>query len=377
MKIGIDARLFGLENAGLGRYSIGLVTSLAKLDTENQYYVLLREKYYNKLNFPSNWHKVLVEIKHYSLAEQTKLPSILNELNLDLVHFLHFNVPVKFKGKYVVTIHDLIMHDFSGRETTTQPFYKYGIKRLGYKYVFGKAVSNASKLIAPSEFIKHQLKKHYKFAFAKTEVIYEGVSVLPKTQALRSRLPLKYDLEKPYFIYTGNAYPHKNLARAIEAVVYLNESLNCQAQLAIVSSRNIFAERLNRYIAKANAQKYIKLLGFVSDQELDTLYKCSVGFVYPSLYEGFGLPGLEAMISGTVLLASDISVFREIYKDTPVYFNPHDFSSIAGAMKKVINFVDSERQIYIKRGKKQAERYSWDVMAKQTIEVYESILKPQ
>lgn len=376
MRIGIDARLFGLENAGLGRYCMGLIENLVKLDKDNQYYIFLKEKYFNLLNFPPNWTKVKIDLKQYTAAEQTKLPKVLNELNLDLIHFLHFNVPVAYKGRFVVTIHDLIMHDFSSHETSTQPFLKFAIKRIGYKYVFGKAVNRACKIIVPSEFVRHQLKKHYPQSFTKTTVLYEGVTKIENSQVLRKRLPLKYDLDKPYFIYTGSAYPHKNLRRAIEAVVYLNESLGSESQLALVSSKNIFTQRLAKYIKEQKAEKYIKLLGFVPDQELDILYKCSVSFLYPSLYEGFGLPGLEAMSCGTICLASEIFVFKEVYQKSAIYFNPYDFTSIAETMKKVMQFTPQEREKYLKLGAQQVKKYSWEKMARQTLEVYNQIDRP-
>ena len=111
MNIVLDARLYGvLENTGIGRYTVGLINGLKRIDNDNQYYVLLREKYFNQLNFPSNWKKVLADFRHYSLAEQIKLPGLINKLQPDVTHFVHFNVPLLYKKPFVVTIHDLLMH---------------------------------------------------------------------------------------------------------------------------------------------------------------------------------------------------------------------------------------------------------------------------
>ncbi|MEK7497345.1 MAG: glycosyltransferase family 1 protein [Patescibacteria group bacterium] len=176
-------------------------------------------------------------------------------------------------------------------------------------------------------------------------------------------------MEKPYFIYVGNAYPHKNLARAIEAAV------GCDVNFAIVSSRGVFAERLKKLITKFNAEKFVKLLGFVPDEELKTLYKNAEGFIFPSLYEGFGLPGLEAMSAGTVVLASDIPVFKEIYKDKVLYFNPYDYTSIERSMREVLSMDIEEREKTIKEGQKFVKNYSWAKMAKQTLKVYEEVIK--
>src|SRR5260221_1844917 len=134
----------------------------------------------------------------------------------------------------------------------------------------------------------------------------------------------------PYFLYVGSAYPHKNLERAIKAAV------NLKTDFYIVSSRNVFTNRLEKLVKKLKAEKYVKLLGFVPDDELQKLYKNSVGFIYPSLSEGFGLPGLEAMKAGTVVLCSYTKVFLEIYLNNAIYFDPYDVKSIMAAMERVL-----------------------------------------
>lgn len=175
MRIVIDARLYGLENAGLGRYTTNLINELQKLDRTNEYFILLRKKYFDRLNFVSNWKKVLVDINHYSLAEQIKLPKIINNLKPDLVHFLHFNAPVFYNGKFVVTIHDLLMHKQRGLEATTLTPSRYFFKRLGYGLVFAKAVKKAVKVIVPSQAVKDEICYYYKLNTQKVIVTYEGV----------------------------------------------------------------------------------------------------------------------------------------------------------------------------------------------------------
>ena len=125
-----------------------------------------------------------------------------------------------------------------------------------------------------------------------------------------------------YFVYTGNAYPHKNLERLIKAMVLLNKNRSKKIFLKISSSRNVFTERLETLIAKYNAQKYIKLLGYVPDDKIGSLYRNSIAFVFPTLDEGFGLPPKEAINAGTLAVVSDIRVLREVYRDSVVYFNP-------------------------------------------------------
>ena len=175
MRIIIDARLYGLENAGLGRYVINLISELQKIDINNEYFVLLRRRYFNRLKFKNNWKKVLVDINHYSLKEQIKLPKIIKDLKPDLVHFLHFNVPVFYNGEFIVTIHDLLMHKQKGLEATTLTPSRYFIKRLGYKFIFGSAVKKAARIIVPSQAVKDEVCYYYKLSPEKVIVTYEGV----------------------------------------------------------------------------------------------------------------------------------------------------------------------------------------------------------
>lgn len=171
-----------------------------------------------------------------------------------------------------------------------------------------------------------------------------------------------------YFLYVGNAYPHKNLERLFEAVKFLNQSRDQKVMLKIVSAKNEFIRRLEKY-----KNQYVELLGFVSKGQLNSLYNRSVAFVFPSLSEGFGLPGIEAMEAGTLVLASDIPVFREIYKDSVTYFNPHDFSSIAKAMQNTLELTNDQRNTIIEKSKKFVSQYSWEKMAKNTLKIYENV----
>ncbi len=183
--------------------------------------------------------------------------------------------------------------------------------------------------------------------------------------------------ESNYFLYVGNAYPHKNLERTIKAIVMLTKTSKQEVKFLIVSSRNVFTKRLEKTIKKHGADDYVKLLGYVGDEELDELYKNSLGFLYPSLSEGFGLPGLEAMKAGTVVLASNIPVFKEVYEDKVFYFDPTSVESIEKAMRKVMEMKDEERKGIIDEGKRFVKKYSWEKMARETLEVYLLSGEPQ
>jgi glycosyltransferase involved in cell wall biosynthesis len=372
MKILIDARLYGLENAGLGRYLVNLIDELANIDKKNNYVLLLRKKYFKELSVPENWKKVLADFRHYSFIEQTKLPKIISKYKPTIIHFPHFNVPLFFKGKYIVTIHDILMHKQKGRQATTLPAPLYYLKRIGYNRVFKKAVCGSEKIIVPSRFVKKELIDYYGVEKEKIVVTYEGADTGIVSKGKKENVFKKYNISSSYFIYAGNAYPHKNLKRVVEATVLLNKEVNEKVLFLMTSARNVFTEKLKKVIKEIKAEKYVKLLGFVPDHDLGVLFKHSTAFVFPSLSEGFGLPGMEAIQAGTLVLASDIPVFREVYKDSVSYFNPLDFSSITKAMKNTMALPEKERERRIIKNQSFIKRYSWATMAKQTLKVYEN-----
>lgn len=371
MKILIDGRFWGLENAGLGRYTANLVGGLGKIDSKNKYSIMLREKYFNRINLPNNWKKILVDIKHYSLTEQIMLPKIINKINPDLVHFIHFNVPILYHGKYVVTIFDMLMHKRSRIDSTLNSF-SYFIKRVGYKFIFNRAVKNSRKIIVDSKFVQDQLARNYEIPAGKIVVTHLGVFDFGGISHVD--VVKKYKINSPYFIYAGNAYSHKNLVNAIYGVVKLAEKRKDSPTFVIVSSRNVFTERLMRYIDSAGLQKYVKVINAVSDSDLVSLYKNSVAFLFPSISEGFGLPGIEAMKAGTILTCSDIPVFREVYEDNAIYFDPKNPSSIEEALEKTCNLTEKDRKVRLEKAREFVKRYSWSKMAKETLKIYESCL---
>jgi glycosyltransferase involved in cell wall biosynthesis len=373
MKILVDARLYGLEHAGLGRYTLNLIEELKKQGAEEQFVVLLRKKYFNKLKFPNNWKKVLADFRHYSYTEQIMLPILLYQERADIVHFPHFNIPVLYFGKYIVTVHDLLMHKFVGGAVTTLPFPFYQIRRIGYNIAFYKAMKFSRKIIVPTNYVKNDVVKRYSMNPNKVVVTYEGIWGINSSQLANNNVLKKYSIDRHYFIYVGNAYPHKNLESAIDAVTKLNEGSSDKVLLAIAGSRDVFKDRLKKYIEKRNADKYVRLVGYVPDEDLGVLLKRSIAFIYPSLSEGFGLQGLESMAAGTLVISSDIPVFREIYRDNVVYFDPYDVDSIADAMKTVMSMPSKKREQMINTGKKFIKRYSWSKMTKQTLDVYNEV----
>lgn len=371
MKIVIDARLYGLENAGLGRYVMNLVKYLALSDTTNQYCLLLRKQHFSALELPSNWKKVLADFQHYSLKEQIILPLILLRERPSLVHFPHFNVPLLYFGKFVVTIHDLIMHQFTDETVTTRSPLVYRLKRWGYNLVFAKAVKRSCKIIVPSKEVKNNVQTSYPDVNPdKIISLYEGCdTVLLPNIDLQVTLN-KYHLSLPYLVYYGNAYPHKNVEFLLEAIKLVNQK-GRKLALFISSPRSVFAEKLKQQIIEKQLNGTVIIQENVSDEDIAAILTGSVGFCYPSLLEGFGLQGLEVMSSGALLLASDTPVFKEVYQDKAIYFDPKDVNSLVGVIERVLAMGENEKEEWIRQGKEFVKRYSWSKMAQETLGVYE------
>ncbi len=370
MKILIDARMYGLEHAGIGRYVMNLVNQIEKLDKNNDYLILLRKKYFRALRFKNKrFKKILADYSHYSFKEQIFLPLQLIKLKPDLAHFPHFNVPIFWWGKQVVTIHDLIKHQSKGSETTTRwrPFY--WLKYWVYKLVMAIAIKRAAKIVVPSQWWKSELISRYKLSQGKVVAIYEGVgeSFWKPNMSPREANGIleKYDIQEPFLIYTGSLYPHKNVERLVRAAKRL------RLVLVVVCARSIFYQRFMRKVAHLEAEKFVNFAGFIPDNELAALYQKAEAFVLPSLLEGFGLIGLEAMATGCPVLASAIPVLKEVYGEAALYFDPTDIEDLVKKIKKVIQ-KKKLRERLKKQGLKQVKKYSWQKMAKQTLGVYES-----
>ncbi len=383
--IGLDIRMYGLKHAGIGRYTTNLLDELTKTDSFNRFrWVLfvrqedlpkLKEKYQDK------FHYIKANFIHYSLAEQLFFPLIIYKAGCDLVHFPHFNVPFLYRKNFVVTIHDLIKHYSRGPQTTTKSQFIYYIKFFCYQLIIKNAIKRARRVFVPSKFVKKQITNHYQINPKKITVTYEGAS--DKFSILKFQFSnkekeetlKKYQIERPYLLYVGSVYPHKNIDRLIEAIKTARKEIS-QINLVIVCSRSIFWERLRKKISSAGAKNYVKLTGFVPDQELALLYQEAVSFIFPSLSEGFGLPPLEAMASGCPVISSHATCLPEIYGKAALFFDPFDPQNIA---KKIIKMVKNKKlqDQYRARGFKKTKKYSWKKMAKETFREYRLVTSNQ
>ena len=370
MKICIDARFY--QESGVGRYLRNLISSLKILDKKNIYSILLLPKDYESFNSTSNFRKVLAPFNWYGFAEQFKLPTLLNQLDLDLVHFPHFNVPVFYKGKFVVTIHDLIQqHHNMNRASTLDPF-TYKIKQFGYKKVFRHAIRNSSRILVPSNFVKNGLKDEWGTSVDKISVTPEAVddkisedAGKIKKEQIKSVLE-KWGIKPPYLFYVGNAYPHKNVEGLIKAFFSLRKK-HKDLSLVLSGQDHYFWQRI-RQVYKDNN---IVFTGRITDWDLVAIYKHAKCFVMPSFEEGFGIPLLEAMTCGCPVVSSDAGSLKEVGGEAAIYFDPKSTEDMGTKIDTVITD-NNLRDRLIKKAQDRIKIFSWQDLAKQTMEAYES-----
>ncbi len=377
MKIAIDARMYG--ESGIGRYIKNLISELQKIDSKNEYYILHLSTKYDRLVYHNNFHKVLADVKWYGAAEQIRLPLILNQINADLVHFPHFNVPIFYKGKFVVTIHDLIHQHFQMRRVTTREPITYKLKQLGYNAVFKNALNKSLKILTPSNYVKNLLVDDWKVDSSKIVVTPEAVedklfTIVGSLSSEKVKKTLyKFNINQPFLFYVGNAHPHKNIEGLIKAFLMIKDSgvagapQNDSGSLKLVLSGpdNYFWQK----IKKDYQQKDIIYTGFVSEEELAVLYKSAQAFVMPSFEEGFGIPILEAMAAGTPVVSSNAGSLPEVGGNAATYFDPKDLDDMGN---KIIMVLNSEkiRKDLIAKGKIRVKDFSWKKLAEQTLEVH-------
>lgn len=374
MKIVIDARFLGPEGTGIGRYTEKLLENLQVIDQINDYYVVLRTTNFDLFQpTNSNFRKVIADVRWYSIKEQLLIPKVLLGIKPDLVHFPHFNIPVTYRGKFVVTIHDLIKSDFASSSASTRAPLVYWAKHFIYERVVRRAVGGARKVIVPTTTIKDKVVKQLGTDPEKVIVTYEaadekffewGEKELSTKEV--EKVLKKYHIKKPFIIYVGNAYPYKNLDRLLSCLKLLPKNLS----LVNPSARSVFYERLAEKAKDEGLGSRVILPGYVPDAELAVLYRAAEAYVFPTLSEGFGIPALEAMASKLPVVCSDIPVLREVCGDNAMYFDPLNVQDIA----QKINLVISDKKVsskLVEEGLERARQFSWRKMAAQTLRIYE------
>jgi glycosyltransferase involved in cell wall biosynthesis len=367
MRVAIDARK--LHDFGIGTYIRNLLRHLARTDHSTEYVLLCGEADLGvAAQLGPNFRAVLEPSPNYSLREQVHVPWVLRRERPDLYHAPHYVLPAGVRCPSVVTIHDCIHLMFP----------QYLPNRLAYAYARAQMWSAARRsdcILTVSEASKRDILHLFNVPPEKIVVVYNAIDShfanTPSEDAV-TRVRERYQLDHKFVLYVGNIKPHKNLVRLIEAFDELRQGDLEDLKLLIIGDQISRLPALRRAVHRHKLHKQVRFLGYVGDDQLAILYRLASVFVFPSLYEGFGLPPLEAMASGTPVVTSNVSSLPEVVGDAAVLVNPYDVDAIVDGLRRVLTdpvlAADMRR-----KGIERAREFSWERSVAKTWAVYQTI----
>lgn len=360
----IDARI---RRASTGRPIDRLLQYLPDLDQENNYTVLV-EPDDPWRPVADNFQVKSCSYKQFSFnpLQQVTFSWLLHRLKPDLVYFtLTGQQPLFYFGRQVTLTHDLTMYEYvrPGR----LPVWLHKLRMRGYHLLMWSAHRKAAHIIVPSEYVHRGLVKFHPFTEQKITTIYEASEPPIATKA--EPLP---SVKKPFIFHVGSPFPHKNIERLVEAFEKLAVKYP-DLQLVLGGKKEFYFEQLQKQIDASSVAKRIVVTGFVSSGQLKWLYQNASCYVLPSLSEGFGLPGLEALVHGCPLASSNATCLPEIYGEAAHYFDPRSVDNI---VQKVSDLLDSQqlRDDLIEKGHTQTAKYSWLKMTEETFDIFKKLI---
>ncbi len=371
MRIGIDARMLDNKMTGIGRYTKNLIQHLLSRDFENQY-ILILNKDYLELNLKKTCNLKFIKVNSSPLSLYTLcwLHRIIKKEKIDLFHSPFFLAPLWALCPVIVTVHDLMGLRFPGFFEGRKPIAKL-FARWFVRLFVPLTLRRASKIIAVSETTKSDLVEYLNLPEDKIKVIYEGVeSCFRKGLDLQlvEKVRRDFHITKRIILYIGNTRPYKNLPRLIRAFKILQDYENCQLVLGSGDTRNI--DSLKKMVTQLNLEQKVIFTGPLEDKDIIDLMNVAEVFVFPSLWEGFGLPPLEAMACGVPVVASKAGSLPEILGDAALLVNPESEEEIAKEIMHVLT--DKKlREELIKRGFERVKKFTWGKTAGKTQKLFQ------
>jgi glycosyltransferase involved in cell wall biosynthesis len=384
LKIVIDARR--IRDFGIGTYIRNLIHALAAIDRSNRYVVVACPEEAQLLaGLPSSFETAIYNAGDSRPSEHIAFPLFLRRFSADAHHIPLNRVPLLMVKPYVVTIHDMASLMFSEES---------GFMRNFRRFCFRRGLLRADKVMAVSAATRRDVVNTLGIPSERVRLVYSAPSpeffchgrvadaraAGPQTEEReRRRILERYQIHYPFLLYAGNIRPQKNIPRLVEAFAVLRDELaNHQRysdlRLIIIGDDISRNPAVRRAVIHSRVENSARFLGFVPLDTLRIFYECASAFVFPSLYEGFGLPPLEAMASGTPVVTSNVSSLPEAVGDAAVLVNPENVFDIARGIRDVLLNEELRRQLIIK-GKEQAARFSWDRTAREVMEIYEEVAR--
>jgi len=375
VKIAIDIRR--MTEFGVGTYIRNVVRTLGRLDREVTYLLIGSPAKVKEIGpLPANFHTVPLAEPERSLKSYREFRTVVKRLECDLVHIPNlFSVPRNLSCPYVMTVHDILEHLSRAREQT-------GFWRSVHFQLTKRVLSGAARIFAVSNFTKLEMEKLFNIPPGRIEVVYNAIDErllhAHASPADRQLIVERYQVTYPFLLYAGRISPHKNVVRMIEAFSALKtelekDQLYPDLKLIIIGDDVSGNPDLRRTVIRSGVQNDVRFLGFVPIEVLRTFYDAAKIFVFPSLYEGFGLPPLEAMAHGTPVVTSNVSSLPEVVGNAAVLVHPENVFEIMRALHRVL--LDQPlREKMKERSYRQAAKFSWEKSVRRIMDVYREVL---
>ena len=374
-RIGIDARK--VRDFGIGVYVTNLIHGLSRIENagespgSHEYVLFVRPEDRDfAADLPPNFHCVVERSPVYSLREIGSMAWRIWRSKLDLYHATHYVLPAVVPCPTVVTIHDIIHLLYPGfLPNRAASFYAQGM--------FRHSVGRADRIVAVSKNTRNDVLDYFSVDSEKVRVVYNGVEDRFRRPLAEEELGAALDevgVERPYLLFVGNPKPHKNLDRVIKAYARARSRAGFDAPLVCVGARPGSDFKLERRARQLGVGEHVRLVGHVDGRVLPALYQGASLFLYPTLYEGFGLPVVEAMASGVPVVTSNTSSLKELAKGYAELVNPLEVKEIARAIERCMANRDHARQLARRAGERSA-RFRWEKAARSTLDIYREVLR--
>jgi glycosyltransferase involved in cell wall biosynthesis len=373
MRVAIDIRRAG--DFGVGTYIRNIVNQFARTDSETEYLLIGQQRHLDQFDpLPANFQLLEYAAEPGSFHTHMHLPFLLRNRDVDILHVPWFYAPAVVFSRLVITVHDLT-------DVLAPPVGSTPLVQAGRLFFARRALNRADRILAVSHSSKRELSRVFGVPEEKIEVVYNALD----ERFLREPMPTDADrvLERhavtdPFVLYAGNIKRQKNLPRLIEAFAVVKADLRdhpeyARLKLLLIGDSAEEHSDLRRAVLRSRVQGEVRFLGFVSHPVLRVFYSRARAFLFPSLYEGFGLPPLEAMAHGTPVLTSNASSLPEVFADAALLVNPENVFEIARGIRQILT-EDVTREALIRRGHDLVQKYSWERSANQVREVYRSVL---
>jgi glycosyltransferase involved in cell wall biosynthesis len=374
VRIAIDIRR--MTEFGVGTYIRNLARTLGRLDPETEYFLIGAPRKVAEIDpLPQNFQTIPAVAPEKSVQGYREFRRALKFLNCDLVHIPNlFSVPRFLPCPYVLTVHDMLDH----MTRTGQQSGFWGALQM---QMTGRVLRDAERIFAVSNFTRCEISRVYDVPTERIEVVYNAIDERflrgHATDADRELIAERYQVTYPFLLYAGRISPHKNVVRMIEAFSALKtelekDELYPDLKLIIIGDDLSGNPDLRRTVVRSGVQNDVRFLGFIPIEVLRIFYDSAKIFVFPSLYEGFGLPPLEAMAHGTPVVTSNVSSLPEVVGNAAVLVNPENVFEIMRALHRVL--VDKPLRDRMKeRGYQQAKKFSWEISVRRVLDVYRQI----